>query len=110
MQNLLDKLTENMQLIYRKAIDADQALDKLQQTGKGKFANVFAADAGFTVQSKRFMPYVEELASDVAGLSNLASEDLQQRLPTIVKKMELLLKNLRQFPSQPQSLVRAGAI
>ena len=97
MQTLLDKLTENMQLIYRKAIDADQALDKLQQSGKGKFANVFAADAGFDVQSKRFMPYVEEVGAQIAKLANAEQADMQQNLPVIVKKMELLLKTLSSF-------------
>ena len=97
MQNLLDKLAENMQLIYRKAIDADDSLNKLQQTGKGKFNYIFSEEAGFAVQSKRFMPYVEELAKEVAELANGDTQTLQQNLPAVVKKMELLLTTLGQF-------------
>ncbi len=97
MQNVLDKLTENMQLIYRKALDADDSLTKLQNMGKGKFQNIFAEDAGFTVKSKRFMPYVEELAGNVAALANADQTNLQQSLPGIIKKMELLLSTLAQF-------------
>lgn len=97
MQAVLDKLTQNMQLIYRKAIDADAALASLHQSGKGKFSNVFADDAGFTVSSKRFQPYVEELAKEVAQLAEADEEDFKTALPVIVKKMELLLITLSNF-------------
>lgn len=97
MHSLFEKLTENMQIIYRKAIDADQSLAQLQQSGKGKFNHIFSDDAGFTVQSKRFMPYVEELANDIAQLDSIEPPVLQQSLPAIVKKMEMLLSTLAQF-------------
>ena len=97
MHSLFEKLTENMQIIYRKAIDADQSLAQLQQSGKGKFNHIFSDDAGFTVQSKRFMPYVEELANDIAQLDSIEPQVLQQSLPAIVKKMEMLLSTLAQF-------------
>ncbi|WJG09018.1 hypothetical protein [Aliiglaciecola sp. LCG003] len=96
-QTLFEKLTETMQLIYRKAIDADDALAKLMQSGKGKFNHIFTPDAGFEVQSKRFMPYVKELAKDITELENANQQSLQQSLPHIVKKMELLLTTLNQF-------------
>lgn len=97
MQNVLDKLTENMQLIYRKALDADKSLTKLQQMGQGKFNNIFADDSGFKVKGKRFMPYVEELAGDIAKLADADQSELQESLPSIVKRMELLLATLVQF-------------
>lgn len=97
MQNVLDKLAENMQVIYRKAIDADNSLNKLQQSGQGKFNLIFPQDAGFSVSSKRFMPYVEELAKQVAELAEAGQQKLQIALPDIVRKMELLLKTLTQF-------------
>lgn len=96
-RTLFEKLAENMQLIYRKAIDADDSLAKLQQGGKGKFNHVFADNAGFSVQSKRFMPYVKEVANQVVELENAAPETLELELATIVKKMELLLTTLSQF-------------
>ena len=48
MQNVLDKLKDNLQLVYRKAIDADNALNQLQQQGKGKFATMFSENSPFT--------------------------------------------------------------
>lgn len=97
MQSILDKLTENMQIIYRKAVDADQALTKLQQSGKGKYQNIFADDSGFEINSKRFMPYVEELANQVALLIDADKAEYEKALPSIVKKMELLLVTLTNF-------------
>lgn len=97
MQTVLEKLAENMQLIYRKAIDADESLNRLQQGGQGRFNHVFPQDAGFSVHSKRFMPYVKELAGEIAVLTETDQDTLQKALPNIVKKMELLLKTLGQF-------------
>ena len=94
---LFEKLTENMQVIYRKAIDADQSLTKIQQSGQGNFNNVFNPDAGFKVNSKRFMPYVEELAGNIVILQHADQQGLQSKLPKVVKKMELLLTTLAQF-------------
>ena len=97
MQVIFDKLTENMQLIYRKAIDADQSLNQLQQSGKGKFSHIFGEDSGFTANSKRFMPYVEELSNQIAELSQKDDQTIQAALPSVVKKIELLMKTLTQF-------------
>jgi len=94
---LFEKLTENMQVIYRKAIDADQLLTNIQQSGQGKFNHVFTEDAGFSVTSKRFMPYVEELAGDIVLLQSAEQQSMESMLQLIVKKMELLLTTLAQF-------------
>jgi hypothetical protein len=97
MPSIIEKLSENLQLIYRKAIDADETITRLRNDGKGKFVAIFAADAGFTQQSKFFKPYVEELAKDI---SELDADDLSQQkteLASIVKKMEMLLATLAQF-------------
>lgn len=93
MQQVLAKITENIQIIYRKAIDADSALDKLQQSGKAKFSVIFTEDNGFTTRSKRFGPYVDELAKDVTMLQS-DDGDIKNQITTIVKKMELMLLTL----------------
>jgi hypothetical protein len=77
--------------------DADAALDALQKSGKGKFETVFSEQHGFDVSSKRFLPYVEELALQIAKLSEGSENEAKAALPTIVKKMELLLSTLEQF-------------
>lgn len=99
MQVIFDKLTENMQVIYRKAIDADQQLNQLQQSGKGKFSHIFDSDTGFNVTSKRFMPYVEDLSNQIAELSQKEDAVIQAALPEVVKKIEMLMKTLTQFQS-----------
>ena len=93
MQQVLAKITENMQIIYRKAIDADSALDELQRSGKAKFSVIFTEDSGFNSRSKRFGPYVDELAKDVASLQ-IDDADIKDDIAIIVKKMELLLLTL----------------
>lgn len=85
-----------MQIIYRKAIDADSDLDKLQQSGKAKFSVIFSEDNGFTTKSKRFGPYVEELARDVTMLQN-DDVNIENEITLIVKKMELMLLTLAKF-------------
>jgi hypothetical protein len=105
MDNVVSALNENLQLVYRKAIDADQAIDELQSSGKGKFKAIFGDDTIFTSRSKRFREYVEEVAGDVVALQTLdASADegageqaQQQKLAIIVKKLQLLLSTLEQF-------------
>lgn len=93
MEQVVAKITENMQMIYRKAIDADMALDSLQQSGKGKFSVIFGQGSGFTATSKRFAPYVEELAKDITALQH-DDVDTNAQIAIIVKKMELMLLTL----------------
>ena len=93
MQQVVEKITENMQIIYRKAIDADTALDSLQKSGKGKFSVIFSDDSGFRITSKRFGPYVEELATDITVLQQ-NNTDTKKQIAMIVKKMELMLLTL----------------
>lgn len=97
MQTIIHTLSENVQVIYRKSIDADQIINRLQHDGKGKFSAIFAKDAGFTTSSRLFKPYVEELANEVLALEQLDSDTVKAQLPSIVKKIELMLKTLNQF-------------
>ncbi|MGJ8678782.1 hypothetical protein [Paraglaciecola sp.] len=97
MQKIIQKLGENVQLIYRKAIDADQIISQLQNDGKGKFTAIFPKESGFIANSKFFKPYVEELAKTVVELSEKSESDLKSELPNLVSKIELLLKTLSNF-------------
>ena len=97
MQSIIQSLSENVQVIYRKAIDADQVISRLQHDGKGKFSAIFAKDAGFTISSRLFKPYVEELANDVLALEQKDQVAVKEQLPSMVKKIELILKTLNQF-------------
>jgi hypothetical protein len=97
MQSIIQSLSENVQVIYRKSIDADQVISRLQHDGKGKFSAIFAKDAGFTTSSRLFKPYVEELAKEVLALEQQGQVAVKAQLPSLVKKIELMLKTLNQF-------------
>lgn len=97
MNVVINQLKENLQLLYRKAIDADTYIDKLQSQGKGKFGSVFDKSAGFKSSSKHFKPYVEEVAINLEAMLKLEQEHMQHSLPDVVKKMELLFKTMANF-------------
>lgn len=97
MNTIIQTLSENVQVIYRKSIDADQIIGRLQHDGKGKFSAIFAADSGFSTSCRLFKPYVEELANEVLSLEKQSQDELKQQLPNLVKKIELMLTTLNQF-------------
>lgn len=97
MEAVIEKLNENLQVVYRKAIDADKALELLTGQGKAKHSSIFPKDAGFAVSSNRFAPYVAELAEDIANLAKEDEAQLNSSLSTVVKKMEALFVTLAQF-------------
>jgi hypothetical protein len=46
MNKVIEALNENLRIIYRKAVDADAALNTLQSKGKGKFETIFVDGSG----------------------------------------------------------------
>lgn len=103
MQSLHQQLNDNLQLIFRKAIDADAAIDNLQQQGKGKFTQIFSSEAGFETNAKRFGPYVEELTINIEQLKQMDENELGQSLPVVIKKMELMFATLAEFKTSLKS-------
>lgn len=97
MEAVLSQLRENLQVIYRKSVDADAAIAQLQTQGKGKFGQIFDAESGFRVTSKQFKPYVEELASDIEALGTTDEASFETQLAAIVKKMEVFFRTLNHF-------------
>ncbi|WP_105166779.1 prephenate dehydrogenase [Pseudoalteromonas sp. T1lg23B] len=96
MQTIIEKLNENLKVVYRQSLDADKKLDELQQQGHGKFKALFTEDAGFTFEAKRFKPYVLDVAADVEALSKAEQID-EQKLAFVVKKLQHLLQLLATF-------------
>jgi hypothetical protein len=95
MDSIIEQLNANLKIVYRQALDADKKLDELQQQGHGKFKALFAADAGFSFEAKRFKPYVLDVAADVESLS---SEGLdEEKLKKAVIKLQNLLTLLATF-------------
>lgn len=97
MESVLSQLRENLQVIYRKAVDADAAIAQLQTSGKGKFEQIFDTASGFRASSKQFKPYVSELADDIAALNTADEQGFAAQLPIIVKKMEVFFRTLDHF-------------
>jgi hypothetical protein len=97
MNKIIEMLNQNLSVIYRKSIDADTALNALQSKGKGKFEAIFGDGSGFVTREKRFAPYVEELAGEIAVLAEAEQATINGALPEIVKKIELMLTTLAQF-------------
>lgn len=97
MEAIHSQLQETIQTLYRKAIDADRALDQLQHQQKGKFAAIFATNSPFRIDAKRFTPYVEEIATDWQALKDMDDDSAKQALAPLVKKIELALTTVEQF-------------
>lgn len=99
MQAIHAHLQETIQTLHRKAIDADKLLTELQKNDKGKFTAIFAKDSIFETHSKRFGPYVEEIARDWQQLMACQESEQATYLPLLIKKIELALKTVSQFQS-----------
>ena len=93
---VLEQLQDNLQLVYRQAIDADNKLNALQQAGHGKFQAVFGKEQGFRTNSNRFLPYVKELAEELEEMKQDTELD-QEGLQLMVKRLALLLQTLQAF-------------
>ncbi|CAH9054724.1 hypothetical protein PSECIP111951_02049 [Pseudoalteromonas holothuriae] len=96
MQAIIEKLNENLKVVYRQSLDADKKLDELQQQGHGKFTALFTEEAGFSFEAKRFKPYVLDVAGDVKALSEQETID-EAKLKTTVLKLQSLLQLLATF-------------
>lgn len=102
MQKVIEQIQANLQIIYRKAVDADALLTSYQQQGKGQYAAIFANDAPFSTQAKTFEPYVAETCALLDELSAMDEgyadkEALTRKLQVIVKQIEVLMTTLEEF-------------
>jgi len=95
MDSIIEQLNANLKIVYRQALDADKRLDELQQQGHGKFKALFAEDAGFDFEAKRFKPYVLDVAADVENLSSNGMDE--EKLKKAVLKLQSLLTLLATF-------------
>ncbi|GAA4871396.1 prephenate dehydrogenase [Ferrimonas pelagia] len=93
-QTIIEQYRTSLQTAYRQALDADMLLDELQKKGQGKFAAIFRADAGFTCDANRFVPYVQELGEQLQAFE---AEPDPALLATLVKQLELVLSTLNQL-------------
>lgn len=97
-EQILRRLKENIQLVYRQSVDADHSIEALRKDDKAKFSAIFGDSTPFTTRSNLFLPYVEELAADLLAVQQ-ASDDkaFEQALAGLVKKIELMFSTLGAF-------------
>lgn len=88
MDELLNKLDQNLKDLYRKAVDADTLLDEIQAHGHGNYQSIFN-EGLFSVKSNRFMPYLSETAEQIALIRQ------QQHFDTAV--LERIVRQLQQL-------------
>ncbi|GGB17732.1 primosomal replication protein PriC [Agarivorans gilvus] len=94
---LIEQIQANLKDIYHKAIDADAVLKQQQQEGNAKFSALFK-DSLFKQQHREFLPYVEELASDLVLLQESQDDEhFVTQLKIIVAKLEQMHKLLVDF-------------
>jgi len=96
---VMQQLKENLQLAYRQAIDCDNRLDELRKAGHGKFVAIFNEEQGFTQKSNRFLPYVQELATEFETMQE-SVHTAPETLEAFVKKLAMLLQTLQAFKLQ----------
>lgn len=96
MDTLLNQLDDNLKELYRKTVDADAVLDKLQQQGKAKHQHIFVDNSVFQATSNRFMPYLAETAEQVSAM-RLNQQFNTATLERVVKQLKLLHKTLADF-------------
>ena len=88
------QLVDNISIILKKSISADQTLAKLRAEKKAGFSAIFTKDAGFKCSANTFQPYVEEVANDLIFWQKTSD---QQTLVDLVKKIEQLFTILAKF-------------
>lgn len=96
MDQLLDQLDANLKELYRKVVDADAALNQLQQQGKGKHKAIFPKEAGFQSDSPRFMPYLAETAELVAAMRH-SQQFNTATLQKAVQQLKWLHQTVQEF-------------
>lgn len=93
---IFEQIQQNIQLVYRQAIDADQQLDSLKQAGHGKHKAIFTKEEGFVTESNRFKPYVAELVEEVEELKKREQPE-GQVIADVVARLGVLLQTLQLF-------------
>ena len=96
-QKLMNHLRDSIKVAYQQALDADAQLDALANENLAQFESVLKPGSGFSSDSVRFQPYVEELGQDLLALAN--SDDFTADLQKLALKLKLLLQTLARFKS-----------
>lgn len=91
------RIEDNLKEILPFAQKADEILLALKQESKGRFSAVFPKDSLFSVQDTAFLPYLEEVNSDLEKLPDPKDSAFQSQLTQLMKKIEQLNQVLSSF-------------
>ena len=99
MSNLIHKrIEDNLKEILPYAQKADEILQSLKQENKGRFSSIFPKHSLFKAQATLFLPYLEEVNSDLVNLPQDPQDAAFEPLLTdLLKKIELLHQVLGSF-------------
>lgn len=79
------------------AQQADEILHALQLGNKSRYSAIFPKHSLFTVQSKMFLPYLEELDGDFKGLPSVGDAAFESLLTSLMKKIQVMFQLLASF-------------
>lgn len=99
MSNLIHKrIEDNLKEILPYAQKADEILQSLKQEKKGRFSAIFPKHSLFKAQATLFLPYLEEVNSDLEALPQDPQDSAFEPLLTdLLRKIELLHQVLGSF-------------
>lgn len=93
-ESVSKQLVENISIILKRALSADNTLASLREKKQAGFEAIFKKDAGFQCAANTFQPYVEEVANELIFWQKTSD---QATLIALVKKIEQLFMVLAQF-------------
>lgn len=96
-QQIAEHLKNNLKDLYRQALDADKRLEAIAKEGLGHHDAILRANEGFRCESKRFMPYLQEIGDDIERLAELSKSEFEANVPMVVKKLQTLNTTLANF-------------
>ncbi len=98
MSHLIHKrIEDNLKEILPFAQKADEILLALKEENKGRFSAIFPKHSLFNVQATRFLPYLEEVNTDLEKLPQPQDAAFEVLLTDLLRKIELLHQVLASF-------------
>ena len=79
------------------AQQADEILVGLQVDKQARYSAIFPKHGLFTVQSRLFLPYLEELDTDFKALPEQTDPAFQPLLTSLMKKIQVMFQLLGSF-------------
>jgi hypothetical protein len=99
MDNIIhQRIEEALKIMVPFAIQADEVLEQLKQEQKGNFSAIFPKHSLFKTVDTRFLPYMEELDTDLKLLPvDMQDPAFEPLLTDLMKKLETMQQVLNSF-------------